>query len=115
MSDLLGTLLGQYRLTEVIRTGGMATVFKAYQPSLDRYVAIQVLFHAENPQFAGRFQREARAIAQLQHPNILTIYEYGEQAGLFYLVLQYIENGLTLADLLGRPLEPEAALRLILR
>jgi serine/threonine protein kinase len=88
MPDLLGTLLGQYRLTEVIRSGGMATVYKAYQPSLDRYVAVKVLFHSQNPQFTGRFQREARAIARLQHPNILSIYDYGEQDGLYYLVLQ---------------------------
>jgi serine/threonine protein kinase len=69
MADLLNTHLGQYRLTEVIRRGGMATVYKAYQESLDRYVAVKVLFHSQDPQFAMRFKREARAIAHLQHPN----------------------------------------------
>jgi serine/threonine-protein kinase len=114
MPELIGTHLGQYRLIEIIRRGGMATVYKAYQPALDRYVAVKVL-HNRDPQFAVRFKREARAIAQLQHHNILPIYDYGEQNGLLYLVLQYIEHGATLSDMLGRPIEPSAALRLTAR
>jgi hypothetical protein len=115
MSDLSNIDLGQYHLLEVIRHGGMAAVYKAYQASLDRYVAVKVLANSPDPQFAVRFKREARAIAQLQHPNILPIYDYGEQAGLLYRVVQYIENGTTLADLLGQPMEPVAALRIIER
>ena len=115
MADLLNTHLGQYLLTEVIRRGGMATVYKAYQESLDRYVAVKVLFHAQDPQFAMRFQREARAIAHLQHPNILPIYDNGAQDGLLFLVLQYIEGGLTLGDMLGQPMEPVQALHLVAR
>src|SRR6476620_10818707 len=106
MSDLSNSDLGQYHLLEVVRHGGMATVYKAYQASLDRYVAVKVLANSPDPQFATRFKREARAIAQLQHPNILPIYDYGEQDGLLYLVVQYIENGTTLGDLLGTPMEP---------
>ena len=90
----------------------MATVYKAHQASLDRYVAVKVLPTNPDPQFAARFKREARAIAQLQHPNILPVYDYGEQDGLLYLVVQYIENGTTLGDLLGTPMEPVAALRI---
>jgi serine/threonine protein kinase/formylglycine-generating enzyme required for sulfatase activity len=112
MNELIGKELGQYQLKEVIRRGGMATVYKAYQPALDRFVAVKVL-HNRDPQFAARFKREARAIAQLQHHNILPIYDYGEQDGLLYLVLQYIENGTTLSDLLGTPMDPAPALRLI--
>ncbi len=112
MSDLINTQLGQYQLTAVIRRGGMSTVYKAYQASLDRFVAVKVLFHNRDPQFAARFKREARAIAQLQHPNILPVYDYGEQDFMLYLVLQYIENGVTLADMLGQPLAPIPTLRL---
>jgi formylglycine-generating enzyme required for sulfatase activity len=114
MSDeLIDRRLGQYLITEVIAYGGMATVYKATQPSLDRLVAIKVLRHDADPQFAARFKREARATAALQHHNILPIYDYNEQEGLFYLVLQYVEDGRTLASLLGRPMAPLAALRLM--
>jgi len=112
MTDLIDMSLGQYHLTEVIGSGGMSVVYKAYQPMLDRFVAVKVLLHNNDPQFAVRFKREARAIAHLQHPNILPIYDYNEQDGLYYLVLQYIENGTTLSDLLGTPMAPIAALRL---
>ncbi|KPV51092.1 hypothetical protein SE17_23200 [Kouleothrix aurantiaca] len=113
MSDLINTQLGQYHLIEAIGHGGMATVYKAYQESLDRHVAVKVLLSNRDPQFAVRFKREARAIAALQHHNILPIYDYGEQNGLLYFVLQYVENGLTLHDLLGAPMVPAQALRLI--
>jgi serine/threonine protein kinase/uncharacterized protein YraI len=111
--ELIDTYLGQYHLTGVIGRGGMATVYRAYQESLDRYVAIKVLVSNHDPQFAARFKREARAIARLQHPNILTIHDHGEQNGLLYLVLQYIENGTTLTDMLGKPMPSAQALRLI--
>src|SRR5258706_12973757 len=114
MSDeLINTKLGQYQIIELIRQGGMSTVYKGYQDSLDRYVAIKVLPHDHDPLFAARFKREARAIAQLQHHNILPVYDYGEQDGILYLVLQYIQQGITLGDLLGAPMEPAAALRLV--
>ncbi|HEX5692803.1 MAG TPA: protein kinase, partial [Roseiflexaceae bacterium] len=114
MSDeLLGTQLGQYQLKELIGRGGMAKVYKAYQPSLDRYVAIKVLLHRHDPQFAARFAREARAIARLQHYNIVPIYDYSEQDGLLYIAMQYIENGKNLGDILTQPLAPAGALRLM--
>ncbi len=115
MRDLLGTYLGQYQLLDVIGRGSTSTVYKACQPSLGRFVAVKVL-RAINEQFAVRFQREAQAIAQLQHPNILPIIDYGEQSGVRYFVLQYIESGTTLADLLdGQPMSTVAALRLMVR
>src|SRR5262245_10861173 len=113
MIDLSNTQLGQYQLTEVIRRGGMSTVYKAQQPSLDRFVAVKVMTHDRDPQFAARFKREARAIAQLQHHNILPVYDYGEQDNLLFLVLQYIENGVTLGDALGTAMPAPAALRLM--
>src|SRR4051812_21511664 len=77
----------------------MAVVYKAYQPALDRTVAIK-LIHAdlqEDPTFLMRFQREARAADRVQHPHIVTVYDYGEQDGKPYLVMEYIDGG-TLAQ-----------------
>src|SRR6266508_1341821 len=113
MDGLINRLFGQYRIIEPIRQGGMSTIYKAYQESLDRYVAIKVLTYNSDPQFVARFKREARAIAQLQHPNILPIYDSNEQDGMLYLVMQYIENGTTLGDLLDAPIESGRALRLV--
>jgi serine/threonine-protein kinase len=93
----------------------MSTVYKAYQPSLDRLVAVKVMARAGDPQFVARFEREARSIARLQHPNIVAIYDYGEQDGQVYLAVQYVENGRTLADLLGGPMEPTRACELLLQ
>jgi serine/threonine-protein kinase len=115
MKDLSNTYLGQYYLTEVIGRGSTSVVYKAYQSSLARYVAVKVLLHHLDKQYAARFIREAHAVAQLQHPNILPIYDYGEEKGLRYLVMQYVESGTTLDDrLTGQPIAPIAALRLML-
>ncbi len=113
--NLSNTTLGQYRLIEPVRQGGMATVYKAYQPALDRFVAVKVLLQQHDPQLIARFRAEARAIALLQNPHILPIYDYGEQNGLFYLVLQYVEGGASLADLVGAPLAPARAIGFITR
>ena len=113
MDGLINRSFGQYTIIEPIRQGGMSTVYKAYQESLDRYVAIKVLAHNSDPQFVARFKREARAIAQLQHPNILPIYDSNEQDGMLYLVMQYIENGTTIGDQLDEPIESGRALQLV--
>jgi serine/threonine protein kinase len=115
MNDLLNIYLGQYYLIEVIGRGSTSVLYKAYQSSLNRYVAVKVLATHIDPQLATRFTREAHAVAQLQHPNILPIYDYGEQGGYRYFVMQYIESGATLDDTLsGQPMEPLTALRLML-
>ena len=96
MSDLIGKTLGPYRVLEQIGVGGMATVYKAYQPSMDRYVAVKVLPHylsTQDEQFLKRFQREARAIAKLEHAHILPVYDYGEHENIPYLTMRYIEAG----------------------
>ncbi len=112
MADLVNTYLGQYWLIEVIGRGNTSTVYKAYQSSLNRYVAVKILRQLDVV-YATRFEREAQAIALLRHTNILPIYDYGEHGGLRYFVLQYVENGRTLRDvLIGKPLEPLLALRL---
>jgi tRNA A-37 threonylcarbamoyl transferase component Bud32 len=114
MKELVNSYLGQYYLTEVIGRGSTSVVYKAYQSSLNRYVAIKVLTNYADPQFAVRFKREAHAVAQLQHPNILPIYDYGEQGSISYFVTQYVEGSTTLADMLaGRPSEPLTALALM--
>ncbi len=80
MHDLIGQTLGQYRIIEQLGKGGMATVFKAFQPSLERYVAVKVLppYFAHEEGFSERFVREARSIARLDHPHILPIYDFGQ-------------------------------------
>jgi serine/threonine protein kinase len=84
----------------------MAAVYKAYQPGLDRYVALKVLpaHLADEPGFAERFKREARAVAKLEHPHILPVYDYGQEGDLSYIAMRYVEGG-TLKALLGKPLE----------
>jgi serine/threonine protein kinase len=98
--------LGQYQIVESIGAGGMATVYKAYQPGLDRHVAIKVLpaQHALTPGFTERFFLEAKAVAQLSHPNILPIYDVGVEGDLSYFVMKHVP-GRTLQDLLGRPMD----------
>src|SRR5574341_43253 len=102
-SDLIGQSLGPYQIVEQIGAGGMGTVYKAYQPSMDRYVAVKVLPDnlARDPQFLKRFQREAKAIARLEHAHILPAHDYGEQGGVIYIVMRYV-NGGTLRDRLAQ-------------
>ena len=102
MSELIGQTLGPYRIIEQIGIGGMATVYKAYQPSMDRYVAIKVLpaLVSRDPAFLKRFRREAKVVAKLEHKHILPVHDYGEQEGLTYLVMRYVEAG-TLKDRLA--------------
>ncbi len=86
---MIGQTLGQYQLVEQIGKGGMATVYKAFQPSLNRYVAVKILpaYFAHEAGFAERFTREAQAIAQLDHPNILPVFDFGKQNDISYIVM----------------------------
>lgn len=94
LSDLTGTTLGKYRLVEKLGQGGMAQVYKAYQPDLDRYVAIKILHPhlTGDEEFAVRFQREARAIAALEHPNIVRIYDFATDHELAFIVMEYLSG-----------------------
>ncbi len=114
MIDLVGKNLGQYQIIEEIGSGGMATVYKAYQPGLDRFVAIKVLppQHAMAEGYEQRFFREARAVAQLNHPNILPIYDVGIEDDISYFVMKYVP-GRTLGDLMGQPMSLERVSRFI--
>lgn len=89
-----GETVGPYRIIEQIGRGGMATVYKAYHPALDRYVAIKGMHRAftEDPNFLARFQREAQVVARLEHPNIVPIYDFSQHEGQPYLVMKYIEG-----------------------
>jgi formylglycine-generating enzyme required for sulfatase activity/tRNA A-37 threonylcarbamoyl transferase component Bud32/LysM repeat protein len=95
MSELIGKELGPYRILEQIGVGGMATVYKAYHATMDRYVAVKVLPEqmSQDPSFRERFQREARVIAKLEHAHILPVHDYGEFEGRLYLVMRYVEAG----------------------
>ncbi|HTP10869.1 MAG TPA: protein kinase [Anaerolineae bacterium] len=111
MADLTGKSFGQYQLIEPISSGGMATIYKAYQPGLDRVVAIKVLpeFLLNQTGFLERFRIEAQAIAKLDHPHILPVYDYGEAERTPYLVMKYVPGG-TLKDLMAKgPIDPRQA------
>ena len=87
--------IGRYQVEGEIGRGGMATVFKAYDPRFERHVAIKVLPREfmHDPEFRARFNREAKTIATLEHPAIVPVYDYGEQDGLPYLVMRYMPGG----------------------
>lgn len=114
MTELIGHTIGQYQIIERIGKGGMADVYKAYQPGLDRYVAIKILpeYFVRDEAFLARFQREAKAIARLSHPHILPVYDFGQQDNLTYIVMQYVEAG-TLKEMLGQPLDLKLAADII--
>lgn len=99
LNALIGKSLGHFEIVERIGSGGMATVFKAHQPTLDRFVAVKVLplQHAHSPVFVKRFVQEARSVAKLTHPNIVQIHDFGEQDGIMFIVMEYVDGG-TLKD-----------------
>ena len=112
MSISEGAQLGPYRILRRIGRGGMATVYRAHHAALDRDVAIKVLpeFFAEDESYRERFQQEARSVARLKHPNILNVFDFGQDWGVTYLVLELVEGG-TLAERLGRPIDLEDVIR----
>src|SRR5262245_52316455 len=95
MTDFVGRTLGPYKLETMLGKGGMATVYRAYQTAVKRYVAIKVMSPeiADQPGFVERFGREAEVIASLEHPHILPVIDYGNAEGIHYLVMRYIEGG----------------------
>lgn len=100
---MIGTRLGPYELLEEIGKGGMATVYRAYQPSTDRQVAVKVIHRslADNPVELERFQREARMIARLEHAYILPVYDYNGAHAPPYIVMRYLPGG-TLKNALSK-------------
>jgi hypothetical protein len=115
-----GRTIGKYVIKERLGRGGMADVYKAYQPGLDRHVAVKVLhsFLAEDPDFIGRFEREARAVAKLRHSNIVQVIDFDHEGDMFYMVMEFID-GLTLKaelkerSLMGQPFDPKEAAHIL--
>lgn len=95
--------IGRYQIQSQLGRGGMATIFLAYDPMFERNVAIKVLppEYLHDPSFRGRFEREAKTIATLEHPAIVPVYDFGEQGGQPYLVMRYMRGG-SLEDRLER-------------
>jgi tRNA A-37 threonylcarbamoyl transferase component Bud32 len=117
MDNMAGKDLGRYHVIEPLGKGGMASVYKAFDSTLERNVAIKIIrsdaiVGDEQAQFLVRFQREARALAQLDHPYILKVLDYGEQAGIPYLVMPFVEGG-TLKEKMGRPMPYREAAALL--
>ncbi|MEK7328549.1 MAG: serine/threonine-protein kinase, partial [Chloroflexota bacterium] len=121
MENLVGKRLGLYEVVAPLGEGGMAAVYKAYQPSMNRYVALKILPRqlASDPQFAGRFQQEAKVLAKLQHPHILPIFDFGHadgdavNGGYTYIVMPLIESGTLTGTLKGKPLPLPQIRRLV--
>lgn len=112
------TLNDRYRVTEDLGSGGMATVYKAIDLELGREVAIKVLreSYADDQTFVTRFQREARAAANLDHPNVVSIYDVGRDGRRYYIVMEYVDGG-SLRSMLstGRPLPVNKAVDLAIQ
>lgn len=118
MTDLSGEYLGRYYLSERLGEGGMAVVYKAYDTSLDRDVAIKFIRSGAFPTDAlaevlKRFEREAKSLAKLSHPSIVKVHDYGEHEGSPYFVMEYLPGG-TLKKILGEAVRWQEAVRLIL-
>ena len=91
---MIGKTLGKYRITEHVGTGGMSEVYKAYQPGLDRYVAIKVLhsFLVTEENFLARFRREAKIVAMLRHLNIVRVHDFDVKDDVYYMVMEFIDG-----------------------
>lgn len=114
-SNLGGTQLGKYEIQAEIGRGGMGIVYKGYDPTLDRYVAVKVLAPhlVWEKEFVERFLREARAAARLKHAHIVTIHDVGQAAGWYYIVMEYLDR--TLTDIIRQrgPLPPDEVLSIL--
>lgn len=114
MALVPGTKLGPYEIESVIGAGGMGEVYRANDPRLLRTVAIKVLpsHLTANPEVRARFEREAKAISALQHPNICVLFDVGSQGDIDYLVMEYLEGETLFTRLARKPLTKEESLKI---
>ena len=105
----------QLDIVELVGQGGMGAVYKARQPALDRFVALKILPPevADDPAFAERFKREARALARLSQPNIVTVHDFGEADGLYYFVMEYVDGANLRQTMAHGGLTPAEALAIV--
>ena len=100
--EAIAALFPNLEILECLGRGGMGVVYKARQKQLNRLVALKILApeREKDPAFAGRFEKEAQALARLNHPNIVTIHDFGQSGGMYYLLMEYVD-GVTLRQLLA--------------
>jgi len=120
LAELVGRYIGPYQVLEKIGQGGMATVYRGFHSELDRQVAIKVLAGAlpTTPELVQRFQREARTIAALRHPNVVQVYDFGPLGDTYYLAMEYVEGSDLAAEMrrrreAGQPFSRDEILHLL--
>ena len=111
----LQTKFPQLEILELLGRGGMGAVYKVRQRNLDRIVALKVIppAAARDPEFAERFAREARALARLNHPNIVTVYDFGQSEDVYYLLMEYVDGVNLRHTMRASSLQPEEALAVV--